>query len=124
MEKLTGQARSEAVQDIFRRIAPRYDLMNRIMTAGLDRDVRRYVIRKAQIPDGGRLLDIATGTGDLAFDAMHLVPGVEAVGVDFAPMMMIYGQKRTNGEKVRWSAADALNLPFPEKTFDAVTHGF
>ena len=70
------------------------------------------------------MLDIATGTGDIAFEALKLVEGVTAVGVDFAPMMMIYGQKREMGERVRWSAADALNLPFPDNCFNAITHGF
>jgi demethylmenaquinone methyltransferase / 2-methoxy-6-polyprenyl-1,4-benzoquinol methylase len=124
MEKLSGQARASAVQDIFRRIAPRYDLMNRIMTFGADRGWRRFVIKQAQIPPRGKMLDIATGTGDIAFEALKQVEGVTAVGADFAPMMMIYGQKRPSGDRVRWSAADALNLPFADRTFDAVTHGY
>ena len=70
MEKLTGQARAHAVQDIFTRIAPRYDLMNRVMTGGMDRGWRRFVIQKAAIPKGGRMLDIATGTGDIVFEAL------------------------------------------------------
>jgi demethylmenaquinone methyltransferase/2-methoxy-6-polyprenyl-1,4-benzoquinol methylase len=123
-EKLTGQARAEAVRDVFRRIAPRYDLMNRVMTLGQDQSWRRYVIRKIQLPAGGKMLDIATGTGDLAFEAMLQQPGVTTVGVDFAPMMMIYGQKRPAGDKVKWAAGDALNLPFPDNTFDAITHGY
>jgi demethylmenaquinone methyltransferase/2-methoxy-6-polyprenyl-1,4-benzoquinol methylase len=124
MEKLTGQERSAAVQDIFRRVAPRYDLMNRLMTFGMDQQWRRFVIGKAAIPKGGRLLDIATGTGDIAFEALAQVPGVIAVGADFAPMMMIVGKQRPNGDRVRWSAADALNLPFADNSFNAVTHGF
>jgi demethylmenaquinone methyltransferase/2-methoxy-6-polyprenyl-1,4-benzoquinol methylase len=124
MEKLTGQERAAAVQDIFRRVAPRYDLMNRLMTFGMDQQWRRFVIGKAAIPKNGRLLDIATGTGDIAFEALAQVPGVMAVGADFAPMMMIVGKQRPNGERVRWSAADALNLPFADNSFNAVTHGF
>jgi demethylmenaquinone methyltransferase / 2-methoxy-6-polyprenyl-1,4-benzoquinol methylase len=124
MEKLTGEARATAVQDIFSRIAPRYDLMNRIMTMGFDRDWRRYVIRKAAIPKGGKMLDIATGTGDIAFEALKQVGDVLAVGADFAPNMMLVGQKREGGNRVRWSAADALHLPFADESLDAVTHGF
>jgi len=124
MEKLTGQARATAVRDIFTRIAPRYDLMNRVMTGGFDRQWRRFVIQKANIPQGGKLLDIATGTGDIAFEALEQVQGITAVGADFVPIMMVIGQKRPGGQKVRWSAADALNLPFASLGFDAVTHGF
>ncbi len=113
MEKLTGADRAAAVRDVFSRIAPRYDLMNRVMTGGMDRQWRRYAIRKAAIAKGGRLLDIATGTGDLAFEALAQVEGVTAVG-----------QRRPNGQRVRWAAADALNLPFADSSFDAVTHGF
>jgi demethylmenaquinone methyltransferase/2-methoxy-6-polyprenyl-1,4-benzoquinol methylase len=123
-EKLTGQARATAVQDIFTRVAPHYDLMNRIMTGGFDRNWRRFVIRQAAIPKGGKVLDIATGTGDLAFEALAQVEGVTAIGADFTPRMMIFGQQRPNGDRVRWAAADALNLPFADNSFDAVTHGF
>jgi demethylmenaquinone methyltransferase/2-methoxy-6-polyprenyl-1,4-benzoquinol methylase len=124
MEKLTGQARATAVRDIFTRIAPRYDLMNKIMTGGFDRSWRRFVIQKAALPKGGKLLDIATGTGDIAFEALAQIEGVTAVGADFVPMMMLVGQQRPGGNRVRWSAADALNLPFASHSFDAVTHGF
>jgi demethylmenaquinone methyltransferase / 2-methoxy-6-polyprenyl-1,4-benzoquinol methylase len=124
VEKLTGQARAAAVRDVFTRIAPRYDLMNRVMTGGMDRRWRRFVIRQAAIPAGGRLLDIATGTGDIAFEALAQDEGVLAVGADFVPSMMKVGQQRPNGSKIRWAAADALNLPFASSSVDAVTHGF
>lgn len=124
MEKLTGTERASAVRDVFTRIAPRYDLMNRVMTGGFDRYWRKFVIRTAAIPNKGRMLDIATGTGDIAFEAINQVEGVTAVGADFAPNMMVVGQTRPLGDRVRWTAADALNLPFPSAYFDAVTHGF
>jgi demethylmenaquinone methyltransferase / 2-methoxy-6-polyprenyl-1,4-benzoquinol methylase len=123
-EKLSGAERAKAVYNIFDRVANRYDLMNRVMTFGMDQQWRRYVIRKAAIPRGGKMLDIATGTGDIAFEALKQGDGVTAIGADFVPTMMIVGKKRPNGGLVLWSAADALNLPFPDNTFDAVTHGF
>src|SRR5207237_5603074 len=101
MERLTGQARATAVRDVFTRIAPRYDLMNRVMTGGMDRRWRRFVIQKANIPAGGRTLDIATGTGDIAFEALAQVEGVMAVGADFVPSMMAVGQRRPNGARIR-----------------------
>src|SRR6185295_10885061 len=78
VEKLTGQARAAAVRDVFARIAPRYDLMNRVMTAGMDQRWRRFVAQQAAIPRNGRVLDIATGTGDIAFEALAQVEGVMA----------------------------------------------
>lgn len=123
-EQLSGSARAAAVQDIFRRIAPRYDLMNRVMTFGMDRRWRRFAIRQAHLPEDGKLLDIATGTGDLAFEALAQAPRLTAIGADFVPQIMQVGRDRPNGGRVRWLAADALHLPFPAETFDAVTHAF
>jgi demethylmenaquinone methyltransferase / 2-methoxy-6-polyprenyl-1,4-benzoquinol methylase len=123
-DKLTGEARAHAVNDIFDRIAPRYDLMNRVMTFGMDRSWRRFVIQKAQLPPGGNLLDIATGTGDIAFEALSQVPDLHAVGADFVPRMMTVGRERPQGRRVRWTTADALNLPYATQSFHAVTQGF
>ncbi len=124
MQNLTGQERSDAVQDVFRRIAPRYDLMNRMMTFGQDRAWRRFVVARAALPAGGKVLDIATGTGDIAFEMLTRGGAALAVGADFAPAMMIVGRRRPLGDRVRWAASDALALPFVAETFDAVTHGF
>ncbi|MFW5772482.1 MAG: class I SAM-dependent methyltransferase [Phototrophicaceae bacterium] len=119
-----GQQKSEYVQDMFGRIARRYNLMNRLMTGGQDRRWRRFVIRQAQIPPGGSLLDLATGTGDIAFEALQTVPDVLAVGADFSLPMMIVGQESALGGSVAWCGADALRLPFPDNHFDAVTAGY
>ncbi len=123
-EHLSGAERAAAVQDIFKRIAPRYDLMNRVMTLGMDRRWRRFAIQQAHLPQNGKLLDIATGTGDIAFEALTHLPNITAVGADFVAEIMQVGRARPKGERVQWTAADALNLPFPAETFDAVTHGF
>jgi demethylmenaquinone methyltransferase/2-methoxy-6-polyprenyl-1,4-benzoquinol methylase len=123
-EELKDKARADAVRDIFTRIAPRYDLMNRVMTLGMDRSWRRFVIRKARLPRNGLLLDIATGTGDIALEALRQVEGVRAVGADFTPGIMQVGRARDMLQLIWWTAADALHLPFPDGSFDAVTHGF
>ncbi len=113
------------VNEMFGRIARRYDVMNKIMTAGQDARWRRLVIEAANLPPHGRLLDIATGTGDLAFEALRCHPQLLlAVGADFTLPMMQVGQNRANGLPVRWSAADTLRLPFPDAYFDAVVSGF
>jgi demethylmenaquinone methyltransferase/2-methoxy-6-polyprenyl-1,4-benzoquinol methylase len=124
MTHLTGAERAAYVQAMFARIAARYDVMNRLMTFGQDGGWRRQVIQRAQLPPGGRLLDLGTGTGDLAFEALQQTPAAQAVGGDFTLAMMRVGQKRREGSRVRWSGTDALNLPFPDNTFDAVTSGY
>ncbi len=117
------------VQDMFGRIARRYDLMNRLMTFGQDRRWRRFVVRQAQLAPGGHLLDIATGTGDIAFEARHQVPGLRVIAADFTLPMMRVGLRRdaahSNGAgTIAWQAADTLALPYPPETFDAVTSGY
>jgi demethylmenaquinone methyltransferase/2-methoxy-6-polyprenyl-1,4-benzoquinol methylase len=109
---------------MFARIAARYDTMNRLMTFGQDVRWRQYVIRQANLPAGGRLLDIATGTGDIADEGQRQVPGLRAVGGDFTIEMMQAGKRLPGRVTIRWAAADTLALPFPDATFDAVTSGF
>ncbi len=124
MATLEGPERAAYVRRMFGRIAHRYDLMNRLMTFGQDRRWRRYVVRQAALPPGGRLLDVATGTGDIALEALSQQRGTEAVGLDFSPEMMAVGRARDGGERVRWVNGDALALPFPDASFDAVTSGY
>ncbi|MCC7358947.1 MAG: ubiquinone/menaquinone biosynthesis methyltransferase [Anaerolineales bacterium] len=124
MTHLSGAERARYVQGMFGRIAGCYDLMNRLMTGGQDVRWRRYVIDRAQLPPGGRLLDLGTGTGDLALEALSRDDALRAVGGDFTVAMMRVGQRRPNGHRVRWAATDALNLPFPADHFDAVTSGY
>jgi demethylmenaquinone methyltransferase/2-methoxy-6-polyprenyl-1,4-benzoquinol methylase len=124
MTTLTGAERARYVQNMFGRIAGRYDLMNRLMTMGHDVGWRRRVIDLAQLPPGGRLLDLGTGTGDLAFEALKRDPSLAAVGGDFTLAMMRVGQGRPGGRRVRWGGIDALNLPFGSSQFDAVVSGY
>ncbi|MCB0191425.1 MAG: ubiquinone/menaquinone biosynthesis methyltransferase [Anaerolineae bacterium] len=139
---MTFQSHSEKyhyVNHMFARIAHRYDLMNRVMTMGRDRRWREILIEQADLPPQGRLLDLATGTGDIAFEALrqnhHLG---HVVGADYTLPMMHVGQERwpayvtkttsPNGTDIKnrlsWSGADALHLPFPDNTFNAVANGF
>jgi demethylmenaquinone methyltransferase / 2-methoxy-6-polyprenyl-1,4-benzoquinol methylase len=124
MAHLQGQERALYVQDMFARIAGRYDLMNRLMTLGQDVTWRRFVIAQAQLPVNGRLLDIATGTGEIALEGQALVPGLQAVGGDFTLEMMRIGKQIPVRQSIRWVGADTLALPFAGDTFDAVTSGF
>jgi demethylmenaquinone methyltransferase/2-methoxy-6-polyprenyl-1,4-benzoquinol methylase len=113
-----------AIRDMFGRIAPRYDLMNRLMTFGQDLRWRRYVLRRAAPPPGGWLLDIATGTGDIALQARRQMPDLHIVAADFTLPMMRIGQRRNGADSITWQAADTLHLPYAPGTFDAVTSGY
>lgn len=124
MATLTGAERAAYVRTMFARIAGRYDVMNRLMTFGQDGSWRRYVLEQAALAPGQRLLDLGTGTGDLALAALQAQPALTAVGGDFTLTMMRVGQRRPNGQRVRWSGTDALNLPFPDGAFDAVISGY
>jgi demethylmenaquinone methyltransferase / 2-methoxy-6-polyprenyl-1,4-benzoquinol methylase len=124
MAALQGKARAEYVQDMFDRIAGRYNLMNRLMTFGQDLKWRRFVIQKARLKAGDDMLDLATGTGDIAFEAVRSVPGVRAIGGDFSLGMMRVGQHLPYGDQVIWNGTDALNLPYAAETFDALTAGY
>jgi demethylmenaquinone methyltransferase/2-methoxy-6-polyprenyl-1,4-benzoquinol methylase len=108
---------------MFERIAPRYDLLNRLMTAGQDRRWRRQVIQLSVLPEGGRLLDLGAGTGDLSGEALRQHPSSRPLAADFTPGMLRVGQPRY-GDRLDWCAADALRLPFPNESFDAVVSGF
>lgn len=122
------------VREMFGRIVPRYDAMNRLMTGGRDVAWRRLAVRLAldgRAPGTARVLDIATGTGDLAF-ALAEGGAVSVVGADFAKPMLdaaaakgrAGGVARSSGERVRWVVGDALALPFPDGCFDACTVSF
>ena len=121
MTRLTGQERASYVQNMFTRIAGRYDLMNRLMTGGQDTRWRRQVIQLARLRHNASLLDLGTGTGDLAREALVQSPQAKVIAADFTLEMMRVGQKRG---PLSFSSADALRLPFTDFSFDAVVSGF
>lgn len=108
------------VEAMFDRISPRYDRMNRLMTFGIDRSWRSRAITALALRPGSRVLDLACGTGDLIQEIRHA--GGEPVGVDISAGMLRHAAQREGpGGLVR---ADALALPFPESSCDAVVSGF
>lgn len=117
-------AHATYMQDMFGRIARRYDLMNRLMTFGQDRSWRRFLVRQARLEPGGWLLDIATGTGDIALEARRWGPDLHVVAADLTLPMMRVGRRRAGAEALVWQAADTLHLPYADSTFDAVTSGY
>jgi len=111
------------IRAMFARIAPRYELMNHVMTAGQDVFWRREVIKRAGLLPGGHLLDLGTGTGDLAREALRQQPECAILAADFTLEMMRTGQTHTPPGP-NWVAADSLCLPLPTAKFDAVVSGF
>jgi len=116
----SGRLPAESVQRMFDRIAPVYDAMNRVMTAGLDQRWRRATVRGA-VREGDRVLDACCGTGDLAV-AARKAGARDVVGVDFSERML--ERARRKAPEVEWVQADVLQLPFEEATFDSVVVGF
>jgi demethylmenaquinone methyltransferase/2-methoxy-6-polyprenyl-1,4-benzoquinol methylase len=112
---------------MFDRIAPRYDLLNRVMTAGLDRRWREAAAAAADVAAGQAVLDVCTGTGDLAFALRRRVTASgRVVGADFAENMLERAREKADerGEQVEFIQADALALPFVDSTFDGATVAF
>jgi demethylmenaquinone methyltransferase / 2-methoxy-6-polyprenyl-1,4-benzoquinol methylase len=108
---------------MFDRIAGFYDLMNSIMTAGLHHRWRERAADLAALAPGGRALDVATGTGDLAIELAERVgPQGEVIGSDFSEGMLVHARRKSDA--VRWEQANALALPYPDDAFDAATVGF
>jgi demethylmenaquinone methyltransferase/2-methoxy-6-polyprenyl-1,4-benzoquinol methylase len=115
----SGTLEPEGVQGMFDRIAPVYDLMNRVMTAGLDQRWRRLAVGEVVWP-GDRVLDACCGTGDLAVAAERR--GGRVVGLDFSPRML--ERARSKSGTIEWVQGDALALPFSDADFDSATVGF
>lgn len=122
--------RAEDVRTMFDRIAGRYDLMNRVMTLGIDGRWRAAAVRAARVDPSTRALDVCCGTGDISF---HLAEaGAEHVtGVDFSPNMLDQARRRQRTHRdpkgrssVEFVEGDALALPFEDDSFDVVTVSF
>lgn len=108
---------------MFDNIAGVYDRMNSAMTAGLDRRWRALAVDRADVRPGDRVLDVATGTGDLAIAlAQRVGPAGEVVGTDFAERML--ERARAKAPAIRFERVNALDLPYPDAAFDAATVAF
>ena len=119
----TGTLEESQVRAMFDRIARVYDLMNSVMTAGLHHRWRERAADLAAVGPGGRALDVASGTGDLAIAlARRIGPTGTVVGTDFSEAMLERARQKSSA--VTWEWANALELPYPDGGFDAATVGF
>jgi demethylmenaquinone methyltransferase / 2-methoxy-6-polyprenyl-1,4-benzoquinol methylase len=112
-----GEEKRRAIRGMFNAISPRYDLVNRVMTFGLDIGWRRRAVRELRLQDGSLVLDLACGTGDLCRESQRA--GYRAVGFDFSHGML--ARARTEAPLVE---ADVLRLPVRDGSADGVTCGF
>lgn len=136
MDKQRGQqfdGKEEYIKGVFNEIAPRYDVMNRVMTGGLVKSWRRFALEQGVLAPGDKVLDVGTGTGDLAFLLAERVgPAGAVIGLDISEKMLNIAreklhrkrEKDSNLPQVSFVTGDALNLPFPGDYFDCVTTGF
>ena len=120
---MTG-TKGAQIQSMFDQLAPKYDLMNRVMTLGQDQRWRRFVVDRAGLPARARVLDLASGTGDIAFEMVRRDPAATVFAADFSLGMLRRGKTRKGGDTVHWVSCDAQQLPFESGCFDAVTFGY
>jgi len=124
----------DKVRGMFAEIAPRYDLVNRILSGGIDLWWRHVTVRRAPPPIGGAILDVCTGTGDLAIayaDRARVPSAAQGVSTrivasDFCRPMLDRGREKAAARhpQIEWVEADAMALPFPAESFDLVTVAF
>jgi demethylmenaquinone methyltransferase/2-methoxy-6-polyprenyl-1,4-benzoquinol methylase len=112
------------IRDLFTRIAMHYDFVNRVISLGQDRRWRRSALDAVELTSGIRILDVATGTGDLALMAKRRAPTAEVVGVDLTFAMLRRAHVKAGHTDVPWVLSDGLALSFADDSFDVVTSAF
>jgi len=119
---------ARAIREMFTAIAPRYDLLNHVLSANVDKLWWRRTARTfAHILNrpGAKVLDLCCGTGDMAFALRQQSKRAEITGADFSHTMLVLASKKTNASQpMKWVEADALQLPFPDESFDLITSAF
>jgi len=120
-------SKKEQVATMFNTIAPKYDFLNQLLSLGIHKGWRKKAIGLLQEQKPKTILDIATGTGDFAIEAMKLNP-VKVTGIDISEGMLKFGIEKINKlglqNKIELKIGDSENLSFPDNSFDAITVGF
>ncbi len=114
--------RTGAIAEMFSRLAPHYDRMNRLMTAGRDGRWRQLAVEAAQ-PQDAMALDLGAGTGDLSAE-FRQAGAQQVIALDVSAAMLLRAREKYGQERVDWLQGDALHLPFPDQSFDAVASAF
>ena len=116
------------IATMFDAIAPRYDLLNHVLSAGMDRGWRDRAVDALSLSSGARVLDLCTGTGDLAIAIVRRTNGATVVGVDFAGEMLRLARTKVSGAsldgRIRLVRGDATHIPLPDSSCDAATIAF
>jgi len=127
-EPAPGRPTTERVRGIFSSIANRYDLFNAMASMGIDRGWRRELVRACALGPESRVLDLCSGTGDVAFALAEQGRPAEVIATDFVPEMLEVAEKKAEERRpdtpVLFSVAAAQDLPFPDASFDVVTVAF
>lgn len=125
-QSLVGPEKERYVNRLFSSIAPKYDLMNTVISFGKHKSWRRLAVRMSKLPESGKALDVATGTGDFALDLADAAgTNGYVVGTDFcAPMLDLARQKLAAHSNIELVTGNAESLPFDSDLFDCVTIGF
>ena len=122
------QEKAGLVHDVFTNVASRYDVMNDVMSIGIHRLWKDAMMDWLAPRPGQRLLDVAGGTGDIAFRFLKRAPGASAVVLDMTESMLVEGKKRADAEamadRLDWVTGDAMALPFEDNSFDVYTISF
>lgn len=121
--------KGENIQQMFGKIAPRYDFLNRLLSFGIDRRWRKKTVRLLKYNEDSRILDVATGTGDVALEIARTTPAsVKITGADFCKEMIELGQIKVAESpfagRIDLKVAPCEDLPFPNETFDSITIAF
>ena len=121
-------AKKQQVEKMFDNIAHKYDFLNHLLSLGIDNIWRRLAIKKLAKAEPKKVLDVATGTGDLAFAALKKLPGVSINAVDISRGMLEIGKKKAIkkgfADRIEFAVADSEKLPFKDNSFDAVMVAF
>ncbi|MFT6272317.1 MAG: demethylmenaquinone methyltransferase/2-methoxy-6-polyprenyl-1,4-benzoquinol methylase [Dinoroseobacter sp.] len=127
-ETILEAEKAERVQGVFSSVASKYDIMNDVMSGGVHRVWKDAMMDWLNPRDGQRLLDVAGGTGDIAFRFLKRAPTATAVVLDLTEDMLIEGRKRAEAEDradlLQWTVGDAMALPFEDNSFDVYTISF
>ncbi len=126
LETQAVDKRGERVRAMFASIAGRYDLLNHLLSLNIDKSWRAFTIRKLSPVAGQRILDVCTGTGDLALGFASAAPGATVVGLDFCPEMLDIARQKNQraSNQVEFGDGDATKLPVESNAFDIVTCAF